>query len=109
MAEMEGAWSESAMETDRTIAPAEPLPGLAEELTLLETRVNEAAELVLRLRDEVAALTREREALSQECSQLRRDWESLRRDHDALRREREETGARLSQIIAKVDALRGES
>ena len=88
--------------------PLEPAIGLDGELALLEARVAEAAELVVRLREERTALAGESETLRRECGELRRECESLRRDHDALRREREEAAARLTQIIAKVDALRGE-
>jgi chromosome segregation ATPase len=113
MADAEGVWFQSAVEEDgaayaATGAHAEPANGLDGELGLLEARVAEAADLVLRLREERAALARERETLLHECGDLRRECESFRRDHDALRREREETAARLTQIIAKVDALRGE-
>jgi chromosome segregation ATPase len=108
MADANGVWFEPATGADRVVATAEASGGLESELTLLETRVAEAADLVLRLREELATLARERETLLLECEQRRRECESLRRDHDALRREREETGVRLSQIIAKVDALRGE-
>jgi FtsZ-binding cell division protein ZapB len=86
----------------------EPAFGLDGELGLLEARVAEAADLVLRLREERTTLASERETLLRECGELRQECESLRRDHDALRREREEAAARLMQIIAKVDALRGE-
>jgi FtsZ-binding cell division protein ZapB len=108
MADAEGAWFQPAVGEDRVAAPAEPAIGLDGELGLLEARVAEAADLVLCLREERTALAGERETLLRECGELRRECESLRRDHDALRREREETAARLMQIIAKVDALRGE-
>ena len=113
MADAEGAWLQPGVGEDWAVpsaagAPVEPAIGLDGELGLLEARVAEAADLVLRLREERAGLASERETLLRECGELSRECESLRRDHDALRREREETAARLMQIIAKVDALRGE-
>jgi FtsZ-binding cell division protein ZapB len=114
MPDAEGVWSQPAVGEDpagvpsRGDAPGETAIGLDGELGLLEASVAEAADMVLRLREERAVLAGERETLLRECSELRRERESFRRDHDALRRERDETAARLTQIIAKVDALRGE-
>lgn len=114
MADAEGVWSQPAVRDDsagvpsKGAVPGETAIGLDGELSLLEARVAEAADLVLRLREERTALAGERETLLRECGELRRERESFRREHDALRREREETAARLAQIIAKVDALRGE-
>jgi chromosome segregation ATPase len=108
MAEAEGAWFEPAVREDRAVPVSDPGRGLESELGLLEVRVAEAAGLVLRLREERDALQREREPLLLECADLRRECEALRHDRDALRHEREEVAARLAQIIAKVDALRGE-
>jgi hypothetical protein len=108
MAEVEGAWIDPAVRDDRAASLPETGPGLESELGLLEVRVAEAADLVLRLREERDGLQREREILFLECVDLRREREALVHHRDALRREREETAARLAQIIAKVDALRGE-
>jgi chromosome segregation ATPase len=122
MADAEGVWFQPAVEENRAAsavsavsaasgasgAPVQPAIALDGELDLLEVRVAEAADLVLRLREERAAFAGERETLLRECGELRCECESFRRDHDALRREREETAARLTRIIAKVDALRGE-
>jgi FtsZ-binding cell division protein ZapB len=113
MVDAEGVWFQPVVGEDRAApaapgAPAAPVIDLEGELGLLEARVAEAADLVLRLREERLVLADEREILLRECGELRRECESLRRGHEALRLEREETAARLLQIIAKVDALRGE-
>jgi chromosome segregation ATPase len=108
MADADGVWFQPAAEEDLAVASVEPAIGLSGELGLLEARVAEAAELVLRLREERTALANERELLARECGELRRECASLRSDQEMLRREREETAVRLTQIIAKVDALRGE-
>lgn len=108
MADTDGVWFQPAVEEDRAIAPVEPAIGLSGELGLLEARVAEAADVVLRLREERSVLVSEREMLARECGELRRECASLRSDQEVLRREREEAAARLTQIIAKVDALRGE-
>jgi chromosome segregation ATPase len=108
MADAEGVWFEPAVGEDRAAAPAGFSTPLDDELAILEARVTEAAELVLRLREELSSLSREREALLVECAQRRRECEATRQDQEALRREREDMAVRLTRIIAKVDALRGE-
>lgn len=107
MVDPEGAWTEAAVRDDSAASSA-PGPDLLGELGLLEARVTDAVDSVLNLREERDGLAREREALLRECGELRRECESLRRESESMRREREETAARLAQIIARVDALRGE-
>jgi FtsZ-binding cell division protein ZapB len=124
MVDPEGAWLDSTVrdraQGDRVVgghavrdaespaASTEPGPGLEDELSLLETRVAEAADLVRGLREERDGLARERETLLRECGELRRECETLHREGETLRREREDTATRLAQIIARVDALRGD-
>jgi chromosome segregation ATPase len=108
MAEFEGGLVEPSVRDDDVSTSDEPVAGLDGELGFLETRVAEAAELVTRLRQDRAEMARERESLLLECGELRRECDALRREREAMRRDREETAARLAQIIAKVDALRGE-
>jgi chromosome segregation ATPase len=113
MADLGGAWLEPSVGEEDARSPGDRSAedqnaALEGELSLLEARVADATELMIRLREERAGLARERESLVLECSELRRECEALRREREAMRRDREETAARLAQIIAKVDALRGE-
>ena len=68
---------------------------LMRELESLEARLGRVTDLVRELRVENA--------------ELREQNRDLARERDALFRERGVVSARLAQIIAKVDALRGET
>jgi hypothetical protein len=80
---------------DEAPGAAEMPESLVLELEALETRLLDVTELVRELRAENAA--------------LRAQSVDLGRERDALWRERGIVSTRLAQIIAKVDALRGET
>jgi hypothetical protein len=80
---------------DRDGTESESSDALLPELEALEERLHELVLLVRRLREENAA--------------LREQGAQLGRERETLRRERGLVSARLTQIIAKVDALRGET
>jgi chromosome segregation ATPase len=76
-------------------APADASGDLLLELEALEARLLEVSERVRLLRGENA--------------EWRARCHELERERDALWRERGAVSSRLAQIIAKVDALRGET
>lgn len=80
---------------EREGAEAESSEALLPELEALEERLQELVLLVRRLREE-------NEALREQGAQLGRERETLRRERGLV-------SARLTQIIAKVDALRGKT
>ncbi len=82
---------------------------LEAELEVLEQRLHEVTDLVRRLREENDALRGDCAALSREREEVERDRAGLQRERDSLLRERGAVSSRLAQIIAKVDALRGET
>ncbi len=75
--------------------PEEQGPDLLVELERLEAKVQEVTDSIEKLREEKRTLERECGRLERQCEQLRG--------------ERSVTVGRLTSLIAKVDALRGEA
>jgi chromosome segregation ATPase len=75
-----------------------PIAPLDELLTALEARVHRAAEVIERLRDENARLTRELESAAASLA----DWDQR---GSGWKRERDALGARLERLLHDIDAL----